>query len=224
MIFPAHRLTGHLRADGDGDGAPVCMRTPLPDIEITAGIKVVLCFKAALCHKIMPPRHPAAFMKSPYITRRGYSALQQELTYLLRDKRPALTQAATEAAAQGDRSENAEYIYGKKLLRETDRRIRFLQKRLPELTVIDQPPTDLTRIRFGAQIKLECLSTTPVSILLLRLVGADEMDASRNWFSIDTPVGQALLGRQVDDEVSVRRPDGRQDQYVILSIHYDSFY
>ena len=94
-------------------------------------------------------------MRAPYITRHGYQTLSDELDFLLRTKRPELTRAVSEAAALGDRSENAEYIYGKKLLRETDRRIRFLQKRLPELQVVDRRPDDPSKIFFGATVTFE---------------------------------------------------------------------
>lgn len=156
-------------------------------------------------------------MKSPYITRNGYERLRQELDHLLREKRPALTRAVSEAAALGDRSENAEYIYGKKLLRETDRRIRFLQQRLPQLSPIDRAPDDPQRVRFGAFVELEDETGNSVSV---RLVGVDELDPERHWISIDAPLARALLGKQADDDIQVKRPDGKIDHYSVVSLHY----
>jgi len=156
-------------------------------------------------------------MRAPYITRLGYQTLADELDFLLRTKRPALTRAVSEAAALGDRSENAEYIYGKKLLRETDRRIRFLQKRLPELHVVDRRPDDVSRVFFGATVTLEDDDGTPHTI---RIVGSDEFDPSQHWISIDSPMARALLGKTIDDEVCVQLPHGKTATYSITQVSY----
>jgi transcription elongation factor GreB len=125
---------------------------------------------------------------SAYITPEGASRLRQELDYLWRVKRPQVTQAVSEAAAQGDRSENAEYIYGKKQLREIDRRIRFLQKRLDALVIVDRAPTDSTRIYFGAWVRLE---TDHGETVEYRIVGPDEFDLEKGLISIDSPLARA---------------------------------
>lgn len=156
-------------------------------------------------------------MRAPYITRLGYQTLADELDFLLRTKRPALTRAVSEAAALGDRSENAEYIYGKKLLRETDRRIRFLQKRLPELQVIDRLPDDQSRVFFGASVQFEDQNG---QLQCVRIVGSDEFDPSQHWISIESPVARALLGKRIDDEVRVQLPHGQTGSYVIVDIDY----
>lgn len=156
-------------------------------------------------------------MRAPYITRQGYQILSDELDFLLRTKRPELTRAVSEAAALGDRSENAEYIYGKKLLRETDRRIRFLQKRLPELQVIDRLPDDPSRVFFGATVSFEDQNG---QLQTIRIVGSDEFDPSRHWISIESPMARALLGKQIDDEVRVQLPHGLTGSYVITHIDY----
>lgn len=156
-------------------------------------------------------------VKSDLITPQGYQKLQDELDYLWRVKRPEVTRSVSEAAAQGDRSENAEYIYGKKLLREIDRRVRFLQKRLPELRVIHDKPTDQSRIFFGAWVTLEDINTE--ENLKLRIVGCDEIDPAQHWISIDAPMAKALLKKSIDDEVVVERPIGIAT-FLVLSIAY----
>ncbi|EKT57184.1 transcription elongation factor GreB [Providencia burhodogranariea] len=154
--------------------------------------------------------------KSLLITREGWDTLDKELKYLWREERPKVTQSVSEAAAQGDRSENAEYIYGKKRLREIDRRIRFLSKRLDQLRIIEPDPRQEGRVFFGAWVKLEDENE---NIRLFRLVGADEFNPAKNWISIDSPVARALIGKQVDDEISVDTPGGVAI-YAILEISY----
>lgn len=154
--------------------------------------------------------------KSLLITREGWDTLDKELKYLWREERPRVTQSVSEAAAQGDRSENAEYIYGKKRLREIDRRIRFLSKRLDQLRIIEPDPRQEGRVFFGAWVKLEDENE---NIRLFRLVGADEFNPAKNWISIDSPVARALIGKQVDDEISVDTPGGVAT-YAILEICY----
>lgn len=161
---------------------------------------------------------PPALPRTALITPEGHKVLKDELDFLWRVRRPEVTRAVSEAAAMGDRSENAEYIYGKKLLREIDRRVRFLMKRLEELKVVDMRPTDPTRIYFGAWVEVEDAASGEV--LALRIVGPDETDAARGWISIDAPMARALLKKTVDDEVVVERPAGRGFFYV-LSVAYE---
>jgi len=153
---------------------------------------------------------------SAYITPEGARRLRDELDHLWRVKRPQVTQAVSEAAAQGDRSENAEYIYGKKQLREIDRRIRFLQKRLDELVVVDRAPSDTSRVFFGAWVRLE---TDDGEVTEYRIVGPDEFDLAHGQISIDSPLARALLKRTVDEEVTVALPRGKT-VYTILDIRY----
>ncbi len=153
---------------------------------------------------------------SPYITPDGHKRLTAELTYLWKNKRPQVTQAVAEAAAMGDRSENAEYIYGKKQLREIDSRMRFLQKRLNELTLVDRIPDDTSKVFFGAWVKLE---DTDGNEYKYRIVGPDEINPVKNYISIDSPMSKALLRRTEGDEVVVQRPNGTTTFY-ITSIEY----
>ena len=155
-----------------------------------------------------PPRQPG----SKYITPEGYARLQEELDYLWRKKRPAVTAAVSEAAAMGDRSENAEYIYGKKLLREIDSRVRFLRKRLEDMTVVDKPPSDPGRVYFGAWVTLEDDDGNEVRY---RIVGPDELDTKRGHISIDAPLARALLKKTVDDEIHLDLPGGAKTYYLI---------
>ncbi len=157
-------------------------------------------------------------MRAPYITATGYKRMVDELDHLFRVRRPEVTRAVSEAAAMGDRSENAEYIYGKKMLREIDRRIRFLQKRLPDLQVIDRLPDNPQRIYFGAEVELE---NDAGELITIRIVGSDEFDPAQHWISIESPLAKALIGKQVDDEVKIILPKGEQVSYVVVSIGYD---
>ena len=156
---------------------------------------------------------------SAYITPQGAQRLREELDHLWRVKRPQVTQAVSEAAAQGDRSENAEYIYGKKQLREIDRRIRFLQKRLDVLKIVDRPPTDAARVYFGAWVRLE---SETGEMAEYRIVGPDESDINKGFLSIDSPLARALLKKTVDDEVTVSLPRG-QTVYTVLEARYAPF-
>ncbi len=159
-----------------------------------------------------PPQKPG----SNYITPEGARRLRDELSYLWRVKRPQVTQAVSEAAAQGDRSENAEYIYGKKQLREIDRRIRYLQKRLEHLTVVENKPADEQRVFFGAWVRLE---DDDGNIREFRIVGPDEIDLEKHYISIDSPVARALLNKAEGDEVAVTLPAG-ETNYYILEVRY----
>ena len=149
--------------------------------------------------------------KSNYITREGWNILDQELKFLWKEERPRVTQAVSDAAALGDRSENAEYIYGKRRLREIDRRVRFLTKRLEVLQIVDYHPKQEQKVFFGAWVELE---EENGEIKQYRLVGSDEFDPAKNWISIDSPVARALIGKEVDDEVKVETPSGRVTLYI----------
>ena len=158
---------------------------------------------------------PPVPRSSPYITQQGYQALQDELKALWK-RRIGVTRALTAAAAEGDRSENAEYIYRKKELREIDRRIRYLQKRLPELKVVSEPPSDRERIFFGAWVTLENDDGEEV---IYRIVGPDEFDPGKGWISMDSPMARALMKKTLDDEVTLRIGE-REASYVVLEIRY----
>src|SRR5215813_6914106 len=141
-----------------------------------------------------------------YITRAGAERLHHELLRLLNEERPRVTAEVSAAAAQGDRSENAEYIYGKKRLREIDRRIHFLRRRLDTCTVVvPSEQTDASRIYFGATVFLEDENGNRTTY---QIVGADEIDAKGGRISVDSPLGTALLGKRQGDSVLVRRPRG----------------
>jgi len=155
---------------------------------------------------------------SKLITPDGLRKLRAELDTLWRVERPKVTQAVSEAAALGDRSENAEYIYGKKRLREIDRRVRYLQKRIPDLKVIDRPPDDPSRVYFGATVELEDEAGKQHSY---RIVGPDEFDPVHGWISIDSPLARVLLKKTFDDEVLVQLPGG-QHRYFVVAIHYST--
>src|SRR5579872_143963 len=161
-----------------------------------------------------PPVRPG----SQYITPEGARRLQAELEQLWRHERPRVTQAVAEAAAQGDRSENAEYTYGKKRLREIDSRVRFLRKRLDGMVTVDQPPSDPGRVFFGAWV---CLEAEDGAESRYRIVGPDEFDMAPDYISMDSPLGRALLRRALDEEVRVELPGGIKS-FVIVTIEYKS--
>jgi transcription elongation factor GreB len=156
----------------------------------------------------LPPK------SSPYITAEGYRQLEAELRSIWQRRRD-VTQALAAAAAEGDRSENAEYIYRKKELREIDRRIRYLQKRLPELKIVDAVG-DTGRIYFGAWVRLE----TPDGLQFdYRIVGPDEIDQHKDYISIDSILARALLGKTCDDEIAANSAGG-QTIYLVMDISY----
>lgn len=157
------------------------------------------------------PPQPKA---SPYITPQGYESLQAELKELWVRRREVVAALAA-AAAEGDRSENAEYIYRKKELGGLDRRIRYLQKRLPDLTVV-RTHANSAAVFFGATVELE---TDDGSVVRYRLVGADEAAADKGDISIDSPLAQSLLKKRVDDEVQVTI-GGAKKTYLITSVSY----
>ena len=145
--------------------------------------------------------------KSNYITRAGWQVLDEELKYLWKKERPIITRSVSEAAAQGDRSENAEYIYGKKRLREIDRRVRFLMKRLEDLTIVYPEKQQEGKVFFGAWVTLIDEHDCEVCY---RLVGPDEWNVKNGEISIDSPMARALIGKQVDDEIVVKTPEGER--------------
>ncbi len=153
---------------------------------------------------------------SPYITAAGFERLREELDGLWR-KRREVVKILSAAAAEGDRSENAEYIYRKKQLREMDRRIRYLGKRLEVLKVVDQRPSDPGRVYFGAYVTLEDEVGEEVEY---RIVGPDEFNPQTGWISMDAPVAKALLGKALDEEVAVQLPQG-EVHYLVVAIRYD---
>jgi transcription elongation factor GreB len=158
---------------------------------------------------------PPAPAKSPYITQSGYDQLKQEEQGLWIRRRD-VTKALAAAAAEGDRSENAEYIYRKKELREIDWRIRYLQKRLPTLKIVDQLPGNQQQVFFSAWVGLEDMDGEEQRY---RIVGPDEIDMQAEYISLDSPLAQALLGKGLDDKVIVETPSGTQ-QYWIVDIRY----
>ena len=159
---------------------------------------------------------PPAPKSSPYITRDGYAALQDELKGLWIRRRD-VTKALSAAAAEGDRSENAEYIYRKKELAGIDRRIRYLQKRLPALRVVSEPPQDRKRVFFGASVTLEDENGETVTY---RIVGADEFSTHKGWISTDAPLARALLKKVLHDEIRVQLPEGTR-HFCIVAVAYD---
>ena len=163
-----------------------------------------------------PPTAPG----SKYITPEGAKRLRGELDQLWHDERPRVTQAVAEAAAQGDRSENAEYTYGKKRLHEIDRRVRFLRKRLEGMTIVDPQALlgrrDPQRIYFGAWIQIE---NAAGALRWHRLVGPDEFDLANDYISMDSPLGRSLLGKRLDDDVSVALPGGATT-FTVVAVSY----
>lgn len=150
------------------------------------------------------------------ITPRGEQQIEDELDFLWRKERPVVTQQVSDAAKLGDRSENADYIYGKRRLREIDRRVRYLRKRLEICEVVDRAPIQLDRVYFGAWIELE---DDEENLYRYRIVGEDEIDLPNNYISVDAPLARGLLGKQLDDEVEVNLPKGRVTYYIV-AIHY----
>ena len=160
---------------------------------------------------------PPTEKSTALITRAGHDRLKAEVDALWRVKRPEVVKALAAAAAEGDRSENAEYTYRKKQLVEIDRRVRYLSKRLELLRVVDDAPADRDAVFFGAEVLLENIGNgEPV---LYRIVGPDETDAQRGWISIDAPLARAMLKKRVDDEFDAVLPGGIV-HYAIIEIRY----
>ena len=159
-----------------------------------------------------PPERSTAL-----ITAQGHARLKAELDGLWRVRRPEVVKALAAAAAEGDRSENAEYTYRKKQLGEIDRRVRYLSKRLEALKVVDAAPADREAVYFGAEVELEDVASGDCA--RYRIVGPDETDAERGWISIDSPMARALLKKRVDDEFEVELPGGRHG-FAIVAVGY----
>ena len=159
-----------------------------------------------------PPQKPG----SPYITPQGAAALKRELRYLWCELRPEVVKAVTAAAAEGDRSENAEYIYRKKQLREIDGRVRYLTKRVDVMKIVNQVPADTSVVRFGAIMTLQ---DADQSIVNYRIVGVDETDSKKGHISIDSPVAKALLGKTIGDSIEIDLPESRI-RFTVIAVEY----
>lgn len=149
---------------------------------------------------------------SRYITAEGMQTLRAELHQLWKVERPQVTAVVHEAAKNGDRSENGDYIYGKRRLREIDSRVRFLTKRIDELEVVDVLPDDRNKIFFGAWVTVE---DEDGSEQTYRIVGPDEFDLKKNKLSMDSPLARALLGKRIDDDIIFHSPAGERELYVV---------
>ncbi|HEX7917174.1 transcription elongation factor GreB [Rudaea sp.] len=160
---------------------------------------------------------PPQAASTAIITVEGQARLKAELDELWRVRRPEVVKALAAAAAEGDRSENAEYTYRKKQLGEIDRRVRYLSKRLPELKVAEAKPTDRGAIFFGAWFAIE---DDDGRTQRLRIVGPDETDATLGWISIDSPLARAVLKKRVDDEFEAPLPSGSK-HFVVVEVSYD---
>ena len=161
---------------------------------------------------------PPGEKSTALITREGHDRLKAELDDLWRVRRPEVVKALAAAAAEGDRSENAEYTYRKKQLGEIDRRVRYLTKRLEHIKVVDTLPSDRSAVYFGAWIHLESIDDERE--LRVRIVGPDETDAAQGWISIDSPIARAALKRRIDDEFEAELPGGRA-RFVIVAVRYE---
>lgn len=155
---------------------------------------------------------PPSAKGSTYITAAGYKTLKDELTQLWKIERPQVTQTVHEAAKNGDRSENGDYIYGKRRLREIDSRVRFLTKRLEALTVVDRLPDDKNKVFFGAWVTLEDDDGNEKTY---RIVGPDEFDIGQQKLSMDSPLAKAMLGKRLDDEIVLKKPEGVEIFYIV---------
>ncbi|MGB5517507.1 MAG: transcription elongation factor GreB [Gammaproteobacteria bacterium] len=159
------------------------------------------------------PPQPAA---SKYITPIGKQRLAEEVDNLWKNRRPEVTKALAAAAAEGDRSENAEYIYRKKELREIDARLRYLRKRLDGIVVVDRAPENQDKVYFGAWVRLKNVDGDQT---VYRIVGPDEIDPSLGYISMDSPMGKALIGKSLHDEFILKLPEG-EFEYVITEVSY----
>ncbi|WP_122433784.1 transcription elongation factor GreB [Pseudomonas viridiflava] len=150
-------------------------------------------------------------MSTKIITKQGHDALKKELDYLWRVHRPDITQKVAWAASLGDRSENADYQYNKKLLREIDRRVRYLRKRLEDMRVVQYSPEQEGRVFFGAWVEIE---NEDGDLKKFRIVGYDEIYGRNDYISIDSPMARALLKKEEGDEVIVNTPEGEKLWFV----------
>ncbi len=162
---------------------------------------------------------PPAEHGTALVTPEGQARLKAELDTLWRIERPEVVKALAAAAAEGDRSENAEYTYRKKQLGAIDRRVRYLGKRLEGLRVIDSAPSDPQAVYFGAHVELENAASGDTA--RYRIVGPDETDAKLGWISIDSPLARAMLKKRVDDEFEAQLPGGVA-RFCITAVRYDS--
>jgi len=154
---------------------------------------------------------------SAYITGEGAEKLRMELHQLWKVERPQVTAVVHEAAKNGDRSENGDYIYGKRRMREIDSRVRYLSKRLENLTVVDRIPDQKDKVFFGAWITLE---DDKGNEKYYRIVGPDELDPAKNWISMDSPLARAAIGKLLDDEFEFQTPEGLQRLCITKIIYY----
>ncbi|WP_448098075.1 transcription elongation factor GreB [Luteibacter yeojuensis] len=161
---------------------------------------------------------PPSPSSTAIITREGFERLKAELDHLWHTVRPEVVKALAAAAAEGDRSENAEYTYRKKQLGEIDRRARYLSKRIPVLKVVETGPSQRDAVFFGATIELENVDTGDT--VRYRIVGPDETDARRGWISIDSPLARAVLKKRMDDEFEAELPGGRT-RFAVIAVDYD---
>jgi transcription elongation factor GreB len=151
-------------------------------------------------------------VKTKLVTREGYSKLKEEHDYLWFTKRPEITKIVTWAAGLGDRSENADYTFNKRVLRQIDRRVRFLRKLLPDLTIVDYDPQQAGKVFFGAWVEIE---NDEGEIKRFRIVGPEEIYGDvKDYISIDSPMARALLKKEVDDVFVVKTPEGEKEWYV----------
>ena len=166
----------------------------------------------------MPNYRARIVMSTNLITREGFTKLEQELDYLWREDRPEVTKKVTWAASLGDRSENADYQYNKKRLREIDRRVRFLRKRLEAVSVIDYSPQQDGKVFFGAWVEIENEAGEQKTF---RIVGPDEIYGRNDYISIDSPMARALLSKQVDDDTIVTTPQGKKTWFINRIRYHD---
>lgn len=162
---------------------------------------------------------PPAEKSTALITRAGHARLKAELDELWRVKRPEVVKALAAAAAEGDRSENAEYTYRKKQLGEIDRRVRYLSKRIPALRVVEEAPADREAVFFGATVEVEDVASGDTA--RYRIVGPDETDAKLGHISIDSPLARAMLKKRIDDELEAPLPGGTR-RYAIVDVAYEA--
>ncbi len=160
---------------------------------------------------------PSGPKSSPYVTPEGASKMRAEVHQLWKIERPQVTQIVHEAAKNGDRSENGDYIYGKRRLREIDSRVRYLTKRIENATIVEDKPRDPSKVFFAAWVTVEDEDSGEEHVY--RLVGSDEIDTALNWISIDSPIARALVGKSIDEEVNVKTPAGDRG-LVITGIRY----
>jgi len=167
---------------------------------------------------------PARQRGSAYITPAGAQRMQDELKQLWKVERPVVTNTVHEAAKNGDRSENGDYIYGKKRLREIDSRVRFLSKRLEELTVVDRIPDEQDKIFFGAYVTVKDVTVDDEGSdeSTYQIVGPDEFDVKNHKLSMDSPLAQRLLGKRLEDEISLQTPEGDREYY-ISAVEYRAY-